>query len=155
MPTKLKSKILVVVLVFSASAISYFITAYKVESHAVIRHVNSELYDLNEEMDLLEYWNKNLKNDKYLEKHIKILILTKILILSNVKPPLAELKGVPLEALSRAITYHNKYGLTYGEHDDVFQNSLLYLKTIESSVDEIIKKSRMKPKGRTGMPGET
>lgn len=146
MSIKIKKTLIIVLVVFLSGTISYIVTATKLHNHTVIARVNSELSDLATEMNLIEYWNKNLKNDRYLEKEIKSMILTKILILFTVKPDLKELGIAQLEALSRAATFHNEHRLSYGEHDEVYQNSLLYLKAIETAVNRELKERRILPK---------
>lgn len=141
-----RSKLLIVLLVIVASAVSSIITFRKVQGDGVIHLVNVRLYDLNVEMDLLEYWHNKSSTDDYLEKKIKHLILGKLVMLSNLKPQIDKLRGVPLEALHRVIAYSNEYGLGIGEHDDAFQSGLVYLREIEGAVSERMKERSMRRK---------
>ena len=94
------------------------------------------------EVDLLEHWNENNHNDKYFERRIKHLILNKLLVLSEYKPPIKDLQGVPIKALHRLISYNNTYKLTSDQNDTIFQIATDYLKSIESDVDLRIKEER-------------
>ena len=121
------------------------ITSYAVQKRTVISRMNSELLDMNALVNLVEHLEINYKNDKYLNKEIKHLVLTKILIFSTVKPSLEDLGITQLEGLSRALMFHEAHGLTYGEHETAFQNSLSYLKKVESTVSQLIKERRTTP----------
>jgi len=67
----------------------------KAQREASIGCINSMLYDLNIELDLLEYWNSKYKTDPILEEKIKHLILNKMIAMSATKPDIGNLKGVP------------------------------------------------------------
>ena len=118
--------------------IAVFYWNYRVQRNMAINSVNSILYDLNIEMDLLEHWGKSYKNDSYLEKNIKHLIFNKLVVLSSEQPPIGELQGVPLEALNRVIVYNKEHNLFRGEFEDAFQVSKDYLKNIENDVTKRI-----------------
>ena len=119
-----------------------FIWGYSAHRETEVDYFNGLLYNLDIEVDLLEHWNENNHNDKYFERRIKHLILNKLLVLSEYKPPIKDLQGVPIKALHRLISYNNTYKLTSDQNDTIFQIATNYLKSIESDVDLRIKEER-------------
>jgi hypothetical protein len=148
---KMRNILIVVLFLVVTSIISASFAHFKTQNDAVFSHVNTFLQFLNIDMDLLEYWQKNLNRDHYLEERIKYLVLTKLILLSKIKPDIDKLKGEPLEALNRAIVYNNSYNLSIKENDPVFKDVQEYLKTIQNAVtirmrqkDEIFKNALKK-----------
>ena len=139
MAVKKITKSIIGLLIVLGVVISIFYWNYSVQRDMVLNQANSILYDLNIEMDLLEYWGKSYSSDSYLEKNIKHLILNKLLILSTVNPSIKDLQGVPLEALSRLIAYNKKQKLSFGKFQNAFRIGTDYLKTVEDDVVKRVK----------------
>ena len=140
MTLQIPRKLSILLSLFLVAVISSFITYHKVQSDAVLNHVNVILYDLNTDMDLLEYWEKEHNDDSYLEEKIKYLILNKLIILSVVNPEIEDLQGTPLEALYRLIIYYKKSNISLKQYNDLSQTALNYLTSIEGDVVTRIKK---------------
>jgi hypothetical protein len=124
------------------AVIGSYASINKSEREASIGCINSMLYDLNLELDLLEHWNSKYKNDPILEEKIKHLILNKMIAMSAVKPDIDNLKGVPLEALYRLSNYNKNNDLSIRKYDSAFKTALDYLSTIEDDVNSIIKERK-------------
>ena len=135
-------KTLLIISFFTIVSIASFFWGYNAQNKGEIDYINGLLYNLNIEVDLLEYWNKKNSKDKYFEKRIKHLILNKLLILSEIKPPIKDLKLVPIKALHRLIIYNSTYKLSFDQYDSAFQVARNYLKSIESDVELKIKEDR-------------
>jgi hypothetical protein len=115
---------------------------YKSSPQVAINSINSALYDLDIEVDLLEHWHQNYKQDSFLEAKLKQSIFTKILLLSKVRPPIDELQGVPVQALYKLLLYRQKYAFTYSRRAENFKTINTYLDEIEAGVFAIVKGKR-------------
>ena len=104
--------------------------------------INSMLYDLNIEVDLLEHWNSKYKNDRILEEKLKHLILNKMIAMSAAKPDISNLKGVPLEALYRLSNFSKVNDLSIKKYASAFKTALDYLSSIEKDVNSIMEKRK-------------
>ena len=107
-----------------------------------VKYVNSMLYDLNIEMDLLEHWFSTYNTDQVLEEKLKHLILNKILSLSIVKPDINSLQGVPQEALYRLIQFSKEKDISIKKYDASFKKALDYLSTIENGLKILIEERK-------------
>ena len=114
----------------------------KSQREASIGCINSMLYDLNIELDLLEHWNSKYKTDPILEEKIKHLILNKMIAMSVTKPDIGNLKGVPLEALHRLSNFNKDNDLSFKKYDSAFKTAIDYLSSIENDVKGILDKRK-------------
>ena len=108
---------------------------------------NSNLYNLDVALSLLEHWEKNYKEDLSFEKDIKHLILNELFMLPYLNPRIEDLQGVPLEALNNFILYWKKNDLTIDGKTVLPDYVSNYLRNIENEVvktkserDEIMRK---------------
>ena len=127
--------LLVIVVIVSA-----FVAHYKTQNDAAVSYINIILQHMNTEMDLLEHWQKSLNSDKYFEERIKYLVISKLILLSTIKPDIDKLRWESIEALNRAIDFNQHHSLSIKEDDPVLNGVDVYLKTIESDVDRRIKR---------------
>ena len=141
MKTTKKVIFLLLAALIGAGAGSYA-SINKSQREASIEFINSSLYDLDIELDLLEHWNLKYKNDPILEEKIKHLILNKMTAMSVVKPDIGNLQGVPLEALYRLSSFNKENNLSIKKYDSAFKKALDYLSTIENDVKIIIDKRK-------------
>ena len=98
--------------------------------------INSRLYDLNVELDILEHWRLNYPNDHLLEEKVKHLIITNVVSLYIAKPDINNIEGVPLNALHRLMLIKREFDLNSGKFDHIFQSAIDYLSFIENDVNE-------------------
>ena len=105
-----------------------------------IECINSMLYDLNIELDLLEHYRSKYKDDKVLEEKLNHLVLNKMIAISVAKPDIKKLKGVPIEALHRLIIATKSDDLFNNFPDNIYQVPLEYLLSIEEEVNSILHK---------------
>lgn len=142
MSDKIKLSLIVVASLCIGIAIGYYTTLKKVQREKSIACLNSSLYDLNIEMDLLEHWYAQYKNDSIIEEKIKHLILNKLILLSNSKPKIEKLKGVPVEALYRLINFNEKHNINLENQNDVLRHYLDYLSSVKNEVKQTAEKRK-------------
>ena len=137
-----KKIIFILLAALVGAGVGRYASINKSHRDASIGCINSMLYDLNIELDLLEHWNSKYKNDPILEEKLKHLILNKMITMSAAKPDIANLKGVPLEALYRLSNFKKNNDLSIKKYDSAFKTALDYLSTIESDVKIILDKRK-------------
>lgn len=117
----------------------YLNTRAKIDSN--IRHINSLLYNLNVEIDLLEYTKKNYNMDKYIEQRLTFLITSKMLIIAKYSPPIEKLRGTPLKALNRLIVYNktNPINFSLGSSEELYSDINTYIEKVEEEVKKEIR----------------
>ncbi len=136
-------KILFVLLValFSAGVGSYA-SIKKAQKDASISCINSMLYNLNIELDLLDHWKLKYSNDRILEEKIKHSILNKIVAMSAIKPDIGRLQGAPLEAIQRLLLYTKNNDLSIKKYDSAFMTAIRYLSSIEQEIKGTLDKRK-------------
>ena len=137
-----KTIIFLLLSAFVGAGVGSYASINKSQRDASIVCINSMLYDLNIELDLLEHWNSKYKYDPILEEKLKHLILNKMIAMSAAKPDLSNLKGVPLEALHRLSNFKKDNDLSIKKYDSAFKTALDYFSTIENEVTTIIEKRK-------------
>ena len=108
----------------------------------VLSTINSQLYDVNIEMDLLEYIDENYVDDNKLKDYVKSIILKNMTNISVIRPDLNDLKGVPLSALKRVLDYNNVKSLTLSYPNDSFSHVFVYFVEIEHDINVLTKKKQ-------------
>lgn len=140
----MKKKLVIIPVVIVLLAI-VFQWQIKGKINTNIKHINGLLYDLNIEMDILEYLLKNHSEDKFIKERMTHLLVNKMLILSKNNPPIEKLRGTPLQALNRLITYNKKSPIDFslGQSVELSKGIEIYLKKIEDKVTSEIKKRKI------------
>jgi hypothetical protein len=64
-------------------------------------YVNSMLYDLSHVMHALEYMNNAEIDDPQLREKLEIIVVAKLVSMSQIDPKLDDLQGTPIETLCR------------------------------------------------------
>jgi hypothetical protein len=123
------------------AGVGSYVSMNRAQKDASIACLNSMLYDLDIELDLLEHWNSKYRNDPILEEKVKHLILNNMIAMSAVKPDIGKLKGTPLEALHRLLDF-NEHDLTMKKYDSVYKGVLEYISSIENEVNSLIEKRK-------------
>ena len=140
---KTAKKIFFILLVaFIGAVVGSYVTIKKSQRDASIGCINSMLYDLNIELDLLEHWKSKYNNDQILEEKLKHLILNKMIAMSATKPDIGNLKGVPLEALHRLSNFNKDNNLSIKKYDSAFKTAIDYLSSIANDVESILDKRK-------------
>jgi hypothetical protein len=124
----------------------FFLWETKDQIDSDIKYINGLLYNLDIEMDILEYSKQHYHDDKFLETKITHLIINKLLVLSKLNPPITKLDGIPLSSLNRLIIYNKISPLDFriGDSDNVSQTIREYLIGIEGKVNnEIAKREKI------------
>lgn len=138
---KTVKKILLVLLVgLIGVGVGSYASVKKAQKDASIACLNSMLYDLNIELDLLEHWKSEYANDAIMEEKIKHSILNKIIAMSTVKPDIEKLKGVPLEALQRLLIFNKDNVLATKKYGSAFLTATKYLSSIDQEVKDALDK---------------
>lgn len=137
-----KKIIFILLVAFIGAGVGSYATIKKSQRDASIGCINSMLYDLNIELDLLEHWKSKYKNDQILEEKLKHLILNKMIAMSATKPDIGNLKGVPLEALHRLSKFDKGNNLSIKKYDSAFKTAIGYLSSIENDVKSILDKRK-------------
>jgi hypothetical protein len=137
-----KKTILILLAALIGAGVGSYASINKLQTDASIGCINSMLYDLNIELDLLEHWDSKYKNDQIFEEKLKHLILNKMIAVSIAKPDIDKLKGVPLEALYRLSNFNRENDLSIEKYDSAFKTAIDYLSTIENDVKNIIDKRK-------------
>lgn len=104
-----KRFLLIILAIVILASISAIVTMVKMRDERSADYVNASLYDLNDELDILIQLSENYAGDSFDRKKIKGLVLGNILAMSESKPDLRKLEGVPLDAICRAIKYLKVY----------------------------------------------
>jgi len=143
----MKKKIIIILPIILLISAVFFFLKTKDQINSDIKYINGLLYNLDIEMDILEYSEKHYHDDKFLEAKIIHLIINKLLVLSKLNPPMSKLDGTPLSALNRLIIYNKSSPLDFriGDSDYVSQTIREYLIKIEGKVNnEIAKREKIK-----------
>jgi hypothetical protein len=139
---KVKKIIFTVLIAFISAATGSYITMERSETEASIKHINAMLYDLNIELDLLEYWESEYENDQVLEEKIKHLIINKMLAVAVIKPNVGDLQGIPLKSLQRLINLSKENRIELKNFDNANNAAIIYLSSIEDDVEDILSKRK-------------
>lgn len=132
----------ILLVAFIGAGVGSYASIKKSQMDASIACMDSMLYDLNIELDLLEHWKSKYENDPILEEKIKHSILNKMIAMSTLKPDISKLKGVPLEAIRRLLIFNKDNGLAIKKYDSAFNTATEYLSSIEQDVKDILDKRK-------------
>jgi hypothetical protein len=142
MTSELKKVILILSIIIFTVIISRYYTIYEMRLNNTFSCLNSQLYDLDIKMDLLEYLNNNFREDFFLEEKVKHLILNDLSVLIISNPEIERLKGTPLNAVYRLIQYSKMNELSLKNNSNAFKNGIDYLNKIENDVDNEMQKRK-------------
>lgn len=123
-------------IVISAS-LSALVTIGKMRTETSADCINTLLYDLNNELDILIHLSENYASDSFVRKKIEGLVLGNILAMTESKPDIKRLQGVPLDAIYRAVKYLKEYEWDSKEGKKTFDMVKPYLEEIEDVVSEL------------------
>ncbi|MGB5616523.1 MAG: hypothetical protein WBM78_06775 [Desulfobacterales bacterium] len=137
-----KMILFILLVAFIGAGVGSYASIKKSQMDASIACMDSMLYDLNIELDLLEHWKSKYENDPILEEKIKHSILNKMIAMSTLKPDISKLKGVPLEAIRRLLIFNKDNGLAIKKYDSAFNTATEYLSSIEQDVKDILDKRK-------------
>ncbi len=138
----MKKTLIIIIPTILVFFVAFSLFNIKSQIKSDIKYINGLLYHLNIEMDILEYSKKHYNEDRYLEGKLLHLIINKLIILSNLNPPIEQLDGIPLIALNRLIQF-NKYSpvdFKLGDNDYFSQTISSYLDKIEDDIEIEVKK---------------
>jgi len=138
----IKKYIPIVILLVISVYIGHYFTRHMLSEKMVLSTINSQLYDVNIEMDLLEYIDENYADDNKLKDYVKSIILKNITNISVIRPNLNDLNGVPLSALKRVLDYNNDKSLAFSRPNDSFSHVFVYLIEVEHDINVLTKKKR-------------
>ncbi len=138
----IKKYIPIAILLVVSAYIVHYSTRIMLSEKTVLSTINSQLYDVNIEMDLLEYIDENYVDDNKLKDYVKSIILKNMTNISVIRPDLNDLKGVPLSALKRVLDYNNVKSLTLSYPNDSFSHVFVYLVEIEHDINVLTKKKQ-------------
>lgn len=127
-------KALLCILSLSLIAVLFLVFHVKTQRESDIKYLNGLLYDLDTEMDLLEYSNNNFPNDKFLKKKLTRLIVGKLFVVANTNVAIKELQGTPLKAIHRFMVYNEKNKIHFSEFGSVSQTIDKYLRRVENEI---------------------
>ena len=134
-----KKYIPIVILLVVSAYIGHYFTRNMLSEKIVISTINSQLYDVNIEMDLLEYIDVNYVDDNKLKDYVKSIILKNMTNISVIRPNLNDLEGVPFSALKRVLDYNNDKSLALSYPNDSFSHVFDYLVEIEHDINVLTK----------------
>jgi len=137
-----KKIIFILLVALIGAGVGSYASINKLQRDASIGCINAILTDLNIELDLLEHYNLEYRNDPILEEKLKHLIIKKLVAMSVVKPDISNLKGIPLEALHRLSNFNKDNALSIKKYDSASKTALDYLSTIENDVKSILDKRK-------------
>ena len=138
----MKKNILIILSIILLISTIFFFWKTKDQIDSNIKYINGLLYHLDIEMDIIEYTKKHYNDDKYLNDKLVHLIINKLLILSNLNPPISKLDGTPLNALKRLIDFNNNNPIDFRLVDSEYISQTIhqYLNSIEDEINLEIKK---------------
>jgi hypothetical protein len=142
----MKKNILIIIPTILIVSAAFLFWKIKDQIDSDIKNINGMLYELDIEMDILEYTKNQYNDDKLLEEKILHLVISKLLILSHTNPPIEKLRGTPLNALNRLIVFNKSYPINFklGGSDYVSQTIENYLNRIENEITiEISKRDKI------------
>lgn len=124
------------------ASVGSYTSMKKAKKNASVACINSMLYDLNIELDLLEYWKLKYADDPILEEKIKHLILNKMVAMVTIKPDIERLKGVPLKAIQRIFYFIKSNDLAIKKYDSIYKATTNYFSSIELEVKSTLDKRK-------------
>ncbi len=124
------------------AAFGNYASVKKTQRDASAGCINAMLYDLDIEVDLLEHWKTNYKNDQISEEKLKHLIFNHLIAMAATKPDISDLEGVPPDALHRLSEFNKDNGFSIKKYDSVFKAATDYLSSIENDVKVISDKRK-------------